>query len=45
MTGPAQPQPVILRTRGVGRMFGKFVALKDISAEILARSDHFDYRS
>jgi branched-chain amino acid transport system ATP-binding protein len=30
---PSQPQPVILRTKGVGKTFGKFVALKDVSAE------------
>jgi branched-chain amino acid transport system ATP-binding protein len=33
MTGDAQLRPVILRTKGVGRLFGKFVALKDVSAE------------
>jgi len=32
MMGNAQP-PVILRTKSVGRVFGKFVALKDVSAE------------
>ena len=30
---PSQLQPVILRTKGVGKTFGKFVALKDVSAE------------
>ena len=29
----SQSQPVILRTKAVGKVFGKFVALKDISAE------------
>lgn len=32
-TENVQSSPVILRTRGVGRLFGKFVALRDISAE------------
>jgi branched-chain amino acid transport system ATP-binding protein len=34
MTGIGSPlQQVILRTRGVGKVFGKFVALKDVTAE------------
>jgi branched-chain amino acid transport system ATP-binding protein len=34
MTTRAEPSPqVILRTRGVGKVFGKFTALKNISAE------------
>ena len=32
VVGPASQQ-VILRTRGVGKVFGKFVALHNISAE------------
>ncbi|MGC2812554.1 MAG: ABC transporter ATP-binding protein [Bradyrhizobium sp.] len=31
--GGDQSRPVILRTRGVGKLFGKFVALNNISAE------------
>lgn len=33
MTSSDASQPPILRTRGVGKTFGKFIALKDISAE------------
>jgi len=33
MTAASTSQPVILRTKGVGKTFGKFVALKDVSAE------------
>ena len=33
MSAGAPSQDVILRTRGVGKVFGKFVALNDISAE------------
>jgi branched-chain amino acid transport system ATP-binding protein len=33
MTAASPSQPVILRTKGVGKTFGKFVALKDVSAE------------
>jgi branched-chain amino acid transport system ATP-binding protein len=35
MTAAAAPSPTtpILRTRGVGKTFGKFVALNNISAE------------
>jgi branched-chain amino acid transport system ATP-binding protein len=33
MTSGSPPQSAILRTKGVGKVFGKFVALKDISAE------------
>jgi branched-chain amino acid transport system ATP-binding protein len=31
--GHSGSRPVILRTKGVGRLFGKFVALKDVTAE------------
>jgi len=31
--GGSSAQPVILRTSGVGKVFGKFVALKNVSAE------------
>jgi len=33
MAVSSQPPDVILRTKGVGKIFGKFVALNDISAE------------
>ena len=35
---------VILRTKGVGKVFGKFVALNNISAEFTERRDHLDHR-